>query len=222
MIIRTIDLININEAAKALKQKDFMYYNYKLYGIDNIDGYITWVDLSESSHEYINYEGFVFNARELSAFVKDISTEEEFNIVFNPDNNTCILYTINDTQLHIRNDNMLLSIVQNKINAINKERMSCEIGPGYSNFVSDMRDITNEVQDLFGLRKTDGCYYYKTIVRGNNYFMTLFYGLLPLNKSDKVFLSIYEPGINSRSFMAQFMVVKKKFKVNMILCYLKV
>ena len=35
MIIKTVDLITINEASKALKQKDFIYCDGCIYGIDN-------------------------------------------------------------------------------------------------------------------------------------------------------------------------------------------
>ena len=217
MIIKTVDLITINEASKALKQKDFIYCDGCIYGIDNIDGYITWVEITNSLHDKcINLDGLVFNARELSSFVKSINTEDEFDIRFDS-NNMCILSTINERLIITKND-YLVSTIKTKINKINKFINSC------NNIDSTVyiKEITNEIQELYSLRKTDGCFYYNTSVNNNKYFMTLFYGLLPLNKADEVSLTIYDTGWIYNDFVTHFVVDKKKFKVNVILCYLKV
>ena len=92
----------------------------------------------------------------------------------------------------------------------------------YEDCKKRQKEITNEIQELYSLRKTDGCFYYNTSVNNNKYFMTLFYGLLPLNKADKVSLTIYDTGWIYNDFVTHFVVDKKKFKVNVILCYLKV
>ena len=194
MIIKTVDLITINEASKALKQKDFIYCDGCIYGIDNINGYMTYTYILDKLHDkYNNFNGFIFNARELSAFIKSISTEEDFNIIFNIENIAKIL-SLND-ELYI--------------------------GP-MAKLATEKLEITNNIRGLYDLKKTDGCYYYKPIINNTRYFITLFYGLLPLNKADRVFLSIYDPDYLSNNFIAFFTVAKKKFEVNTILCYLKV
>ena len=54
MIIKTVDLITINEASKALKQKDFIYCDGCIYGIDNINGYMTYTYILDKLHDKYN------------------------------------------------------------------------------------------------------------------------------------------------------------------------
>ena len=211
MIIKTVDLITINEASKTLKQKDFIYCDGCIYGIDNINGYMTYTYILDKLHDkYNNFNGFIFNARELSAFVKSIGAEEDFDIIFNIENIAKIL-SLNG-ELYIKNNQFLLSMVRSK---------RIKFGP-MAKLATEKLEITNNIRGLYDLKKTDGCYYYKPIVNNIRYFITLFYGLLPLNKADRVFLSIYDPDYLSNNFIAFFTVAKKKFEVNTILCYLKV
>lgn len=212
MNIKTVDLITINEAAKALKQKKFIYNNGYLYGIDNIDGYIVYTRVADYLHiDYDDYfNGIIMDARELSAFVKTIGTEADFNIEFD-ENNLCKLSTFMNGELNIIKNDYLLSMVQSKVIKFSNIQI-----PSYNK-----GDITNEIQELYGLRKTDGCFYYKTIINNKRYIMTLFPGLLPLNKADKVSLLIYDNGI-ANNFISCFTVKKKKFEIIVILCYLKV
>ena len=76
-------------------------------------------------------------------------------------------------------------------------------------------DITNDLSQLFSMKKGDGCIRYNHLGR---YMITLFSGLLPLNKSDKVFLSIYPN--STHAFNALFRVKKKKFDVFICVAYL--
>ena len=210
MMIKTVDLITINEASKALKQKDFIYCDGCIYGIDNINGYMTYTYILDKLHDkYNNFNGFIFNARELSAFVKSIGTEEDFDIIFNIENIAKIL-SLNG-ELYIKNNRFLLSMVRSK---------RIKFGP-MAKLATEKLEITNDIRELYDLKKTEGCYYYKPVINNTHYFITLFYGLLPLNKADRVFLSIYDPDYLSNSFIAFFTVIKKKFEVNTILCYLK-
>ena len=212
IIIKTVDLVTINEASKCLKQKDFIYCDGCIYGIDNINGYITYVYVLDALHDKCNdFNGLIFNSRELSAFVKTIGTETEFNIDLNIDN-TCNLATFMDGLMVVRKDIYLLSMIKSK-----RIKLS-----SFSKLATQEQEITQDIQDLYGLKKTEGCFYYKPTINCTKYFMTLFYGLLPLNKADRVFLSIYDPDYLSNNFIAYFTVVKKKFKVKTILCYLKV
>lgn len=203
MKILTIDLVALSDAAKALKQKNFIVYKGYLFGTDNA-GYITCCNKSDNSLLF-NYDGLIFNTRDLSAFIKTIATETEFDIDFDY-NNECILKSFMDGIMTIKYDNRLLNMIINKYNSL-------------INYKDNELDITVDLIGLFDMKKTDGCFYYKPNINNKQYFMTLFPGLLPLNKADKVFLSIKDFGSHFISF---FTVEKKKYKVQVIVCYLKV
>ena len=70
------------------------------------------------------------------------------------------------------------------------------------------------------MKKADGTYYYIPTVNDTKYFITLFSGLLPLNKSDKVNLQICD--LHDNKFIAKFTVMKKKIDIYIYLAYLKV
>ena len=50
LIIPIVDLVYINDAARAFKQKNFMWYQNMLVGIDNTD-YITFINLDTSDSQ---------------------------------------------------------------------------------------------------------------------------------------------------------------------------
>ena len=102
MKILTIDLVALSDAAKALKQKNFIVYKGYLFGTDNA-GYITCCNKSDNSLLF-NYDGLIFNTRDLSAFIKTIATETEFDIDFDC-NNECILKSFMDGIMTIKYDN---------------------------------------------------------------------------------------------------------------------
>ena len=205
MQLKTIDLVAISEAAKALKQKDFIYYNGNLYGLDNIEGYLIYMDISNYiSPEFFNLNGIAFNARELSAFMKTILSEEEFDITFI--NGVCVINTMMDGILTIKYLPRFINTINNKIKVLS-----------YQSTIP--MDVTDNLLPLFSMKKTDGCFYYKPLINNQKLFITLFPGLLPLNKSDKILLSV---ALFDISFIAYFTVIKKKFKVNIVVYYLKV
>lgn len=213
MILKTVDLITIGEASKALKQKNFIYYNGYLYGLDNIDGYLVYVWILDDLHDKCNeFNGMIFNAREISAFIKAITTETEFNIVYDI-NGKCIL----SSNITDKDGNIINMTIANGCSFI--QMINTKISQLSPYIKSDNIDITADLQQLFSMKKTEGCFYYKPNIFGENLFITLFPGLLPLNKSDKVLLSL----INfTNKFISFFTVVKKKFKVTVVVCYLKV
>ena len=115
MKILTIDLVALSDAAKALKQKNFIVYKDYLFGTDNA-GYITCCNKSDNSLLF-NYDGLIFNTRDLSAFIKTIATETEFDIDFDY-NNECILKSFMDGIMTIKYDNRLLNMIINKYNSL--------------------------------------------------------------------------------------------------------
>ena len=207
--ITTMEVLHLNEAAKALKQKEFQIYDNIIIGTDNINNYVCYVRLSD---EFINNDisGFIINQRELSAFVKSITIETEFELTYDILDNKYYIYS-NSSKLSFSNNTeyRTIHLIEQQIIKANSIDKSV---PYYSE-----TDVTFELTDLFSLKKDDGCFYYN--FRGI-YFITLFNGLLPLNKSDKVYITIFPN--NRESFIARFRVKKKKFTVNIYLAYLYV
>jgi hypothetical protein len=69
LILTTSELVYINEAAKALKQKEFILIDNAMIGLDNIQSIVTYVLLDNNF--FINHlNGVIINQRALSAFVK--------------------------------------------------------------------------------------------------------------------------------------------------------
>lgn len=205
MLIKTIDLICISEGAKALKQKTVLFKNNMLYGLDNINGYLIYTSLVGKLQDDFSYDsGIIINQRELSAFIKSILSESEFNI---NDYGDTILETSLGEQLHVTRNIRLSNMVDYKVGEI--------LSLSYGN----EQEITNNILDLFSMKKGDGTMYYVHQCNNSKYFMTLFSGLLPLNKADKVFIRIFD---NGNSFISNFIVRKKKFELFIYVVYLKV
>lgn len=224
--IKLSELIYLNEAAKALKQKDIMIKGWTLIGIDNIENYVTCVTLDsnlwESSlvlHEYI------FSARELSAFLKTVTTENEFEIIQAVLSNTIV---ISNTMAFVNfiKDKKYIYIADKKCEYITDlSPMKSSLIPSTAIINGNIRqmnylcepeetEITYDLAKLFSIRKQDGCIYYR---HKNKYFITLFSGILPLNKGDRIYLTIYD---HCTTFVAKFRIVKKRFIVNIYLRYL--
>ena len=195
LIIKTTELLHLNEAAKALKQKNFIIIinnnNTIIAGIDNVNACIKFVELQTNLFYNTALNNIIINARELSAFVKTITIESEFEIKQK-----------NDTNLYISSMNAELSFIINRYINLNKTYDIINYCNTNTPTISE-ENVTDKLTDLFSIHKDDGCIYYKHY---NKYYMTLFYGLLPINKSDKILLSIYN---NSNiSFIARFKVIK--------------
>lgn len=205
MILTTAELVYINEAAKALKQKDFMIIGNIMIGLDNIQNILSYISLD--SNFITNYiEGAIINARALSAFIKSLSLESDFK--FDYDN--CIIRTISGGELCISFDNRLLDLVKNKyaygmnIDKTNKIAIS----------ENQIDDIAKHIQTM---NKADG----GSGVNYNGYYMVLFPSILPMNKSDKMYVTIFDFGIGYNTFIAKFRINKKKFDIITYIHYIK-
>lgn len=203
MKISTTELIYLNEAAKALKQREFVIINNSIVGLDNVDSYLVFINLDTNIFYNPDLNGLVFNMRELSAFVKTISIESEFEI-----NQAISQYCIVTMVDKLIINNVSLGIYNHIL-----EKINFALSP--KTIMSPKQLINEEIQNVFALRKDDGCIYYK---HNNKYMMTLFSGILPVNKGDKVYLTILPNNITS--FISKFEIVKKKFIVNIYIAYL--
>ena len=67
--IKTIDLLAINEYAKAIKQNNVIIIGNIMIGLDYINTYITYIDNIVLSDDYTN---MIFIKKDLSKFVKSI------------------------------------------------------------------------------------------------------------------------------------------------------
>ena len=205
--ISTELLLNINEAAKALKQKQFSIFNCNvLVGLDNIDvcfKYTTMTSVMDDESQIL--ENTIFNLRELSNFVKNITIETEFDII---DNNNKYIIKVSNIEMEMYKLNF--NIMNRFINL-----SSCIQNLKHE---TSLECINDNISKLFEMRKDDGCLYY---IHKNIYYITLFPGLLPLNKSDTVYLEIYSD-VNTNSFIAHFIVKKKKYSIDIFIRYLKV
>ena len=91
IIIKTIELIHIGEAAKALKQKEFQIFNQFIIGIDDsVTMKYVQLDSNIFRNDY-RFDNFIINTRELSAFINSITLESEFLLEYHEDSG----YTIN-------------------------------------------------------------------------------------------------------------------------------
>lgn len=205
--VKTVDLIYLNEAAKALKQNIFQYLKDGniIIGCDNIDSYTIFTKLDENLFYNPEMDGFIINSRELSAFIKTISLETDFELEIN-DNTSFIIHSMTGTLVfHVGNINLVYPKIKN-IDIISNLPIMC-----------NEEQVNEALAEVFALRKGDGAIYYK---HHGKYFMTLFSGLFNVSKTDKVFLTLFDYSIiNPYVFIAKFTIHKKKFAVNVFIGY---
>lgn len=207
------DLIHINNAARAFKQANVIWLQDKLFGLDNYNNYITICVLDRSELSILPLKGLMFNQRELAKFMKNISTESEF---FIDDSNQIMNKTLLTTSL----TNDTLSVTQSmELNMIVTNNWSKVVSIENRIADNDLRqqDVTNELEKLFKMSKSTGAFIYK---HDKDHMLTLFSGIIPLNKADKVYLTLLDNPDNT--FLARFRVSKKKFDVYAYLMYLKI
>lgn len=206
MKITTAELVYINEACKALKQKFCVYIKNVIIGMDDPTGYITFVMLDTNIIQNYCDTGIQFNSSELSKFIKSISIENEFDI---NDNGSSLLSTYNETLAIYKNQTMINYMWG---------RYLCTTSIDNKVLVPE-EDVSKDLEQLFTMHKPDGGYNH--IYHG--YFMTLFAGLLPLNKSDKIREAILKyPNTFQDLFISRFTVIKKKFTVYVYCAFRKI
>lgn len=205
MKLTIAELVYLNDAAKNLKQKDFILINNIMIGIDNIQNILTYIVLDNNF--FINYlPGAIINQRSLSAFIKGLTIESEFNIEF--DNNISTIKTNSGVELLLHLDPYIYN------EACNKYKQSVNIS-SYNSIINDIeaKDIALKIQSM---SKSDG----GIGLDFNGYYITIFPSILPLNKSDKLYITIYDE--LSNIFTTLFRIHKKKFDIMTYVSYLKI
>ena len=202
------DLMQINEAAKALKCRNFMWKQNKIISIDSMD-YILYSELNTDKLLTYPIKGIVMNQRELSKIMKSITTESYFDISDELLSNTTIVNTINDSMAFKIDSSIDASVDRN----LNISYQMDELMIGNNNI-----DITDRLGALFKLNRASGSINFQY---DNEHMLTLFVGILPLAKSDKILINLHDYP-NSNIFCVRFTVIKKLFKVYAYLKYIKV
>ena len=202
------DLMQINEAAKALKCRNFMWKQNKIISIDSMD-YILYSELNTDKLLTYPTKGIVMNQRELSKIMKSITTESYFDISDELLSNTTVVNTINDSMAFKIDSSIDASVDRN----LNISYQMDELMIGNNNI-----DITDRLGALFKLNRASGSINFQY---DNEHILTLFVGILPLAKSDKILINLHDYP-NSNIFCVRFTVIKKLFKVYAYLKYIKV
>ena len=205
MKLTTSELVYINEAAKALKQKDFILIDNAMIGLDNIQNIFTYVLLD--TNFITNYHnGIIINQRALSAFIKTLSIESDFE--FDSINN--IIRTISGGELILGYNLSLAGLACDKFRNITLLDNTIQTVI----IESEVPDITSQIQTMSSSDGAVGINY-------NGYYMTLFPSFLPTAKSDKIYIKILQPHI-LHTFIAKFRIKKKKFDVITYVNFIKV
>lgn len=194
------DLVYINEAAKALKQSQIIYISNYIVGLSDIKTCLSRVELSPEHLSQIQLIGFIFNQKELSAFIKAVTTESEIeinellqhNMVYSTYGAVSLTIEINYNVTHMVNT--MIDRFKNMQN--------------YMSIETD--ESSNLIDTLSSMIKTSGAYYYKYM---NKYFMTLIKSSIPVAKKDSIYIRVYDPNDSSHIFYAQFRIKKPKFNV---------
>ena len=209
MQVKISDLIYINDAARALKKSNVMWIKNKLICIDNLN-YIIFCSLDPDKLSVLPNRGIIFNQRELSKFMKAVSIESQFDIEDSEFNQTTVLST------SLSNETLIIK-VSNKLDKMILDKLYTAINIDMNMMHNNEIDVSKELSQLYGLTKTAGSILYK---HDCFHTMTLFNGILPLNKADLIFLTLYDNPDNT--FIARFRIQKKNFNIYSYMAYLKV
>lgn len=206
MKLTTSELVYINEAAKALKQKDFILIDNAMIGLDNIQNMVTYILLDTNFINNYN-NGIIINQRALSAFIKTLSIESDFT--FDSMDNT--IRTISGGELTIIYNLPIAELACNKF----KYAISLDSDIKTAISESEIPDVMIQIQ---GMKSADGY----VGINYNGYYMTLFPSFLPTNKTDKMYVTILQSYTQFHTFVAKFRIKKKKFDVITYINYLKI
>lgn len=194
----TLQFREIIEIAKLLKSDIIYIIGNTIYGTDSNFTYLKQMTFENTLGINICYEQKLMND-----FIKLCTN------TITLENNSLMS---NIEVLHINNQNHIRNIVEldNKINQIvlnNHNSMN----------VDNARD-NEEFENAISLKTAQGIGLYRV---SEEYILSIFKGLLPINKKDKTSLSIYDVDYNR--FLTRFVISKPKNKVIIVnVMYLKI
>ena len=207
LIIPIVDLVYINDAARAFKQKNFMWYQNMLVGIDNTD-YITFINLDTSKFStWITQNCPMFNQRDISKLMKTITAEQYFEV--DDSKYLSMIHTVNETATVQFNKRLELQI---------KHNLNTSLGIDSIMIATPEEDYTSKLEMLYKMNSTAGAVQYHI---DDTHSITVFGNLLPLNKADKIYATIQDDPNNNMIFYVRYRVHKKAYDVYTYVKYLK-
>lgn len=207
MQVSYLDLYYINESIKSMKQRNIAWIGLSLIGVDSYQ-FIVYKQLDSSQLSACPNRALVINQKELAAFLKVIPTGTVFNLDVD---NLAGIATMSyfDAKLNIQYGT---SIDRSVAAHMSKKQELSNLSDMYQCI-----DVTDRLQRMFKLTMTAGTIQFHY---DDNHFLTLFAGILPLLKGDKIFITIMDCSDNT--FYTKFRVDKKKTTpVEIYLRYLK-
>lgn len=199
-----IDCVRLYDIMKATKCDRFHIYKNMIIGTENVTTSLCQIICDTKIDGYITDDGRAVDSyeidKEVLKLISEKSQENLNNDKFNPEAYIA-KYAIRGyrlTELEILYANMANDL-QNR-------------------FVPDCRidDLKSnaEFMSIMALKSGDG----QSLFRANDrYILTIFTGLVPINKSDKASLELYD--IDGYSFIAKFIINKGKFTINKYVRY---
>ncbi len=191
MLITMDELIELSEYSKALKCDIIRVRDKTMYGTDNNFVHLRVIksDLNNKFPDMIFYSRDLFEFMKLLQFTPDIS-----------DINMSKFITI-----HYEYTNMF----ENLIKTVSHHTFRI------ISFYNDDLKSDDNFNTINAMKAGDGIGLLKLSER---YILTLYNGLLPINKSDKVEVCIRD--IDDYRYLANFTIVKKKFSIDIYFMYL--
>lgn len=205
--VSTSFLIHLDEAARALKNKDFQIIGNRIIGLNNNDLSVSYTVISSDYYNPV-LQGVIIATRDLSKFVKSIMLESEFEIK--------TTFTNGKWRLHSSTETLdIFYPITPYYTTQGIERLYTSDSVRMRPILSERTLINPNIKSFFDLKKDDGFIKYN---HDNKFLITIFQGLLNVTKSDNIYLTIHQ--YDNVSFIAHFEVIKKKFTIHVFSRYL--
>ena len=195
-IINITILQDLLKVSKELKSEYVYITGNSIYGVDVSFIYLKYMEFENQYNMNI-----CFSVSKMTKFLKEVCLNE-IKLV-NPN----LLYSSFDNTLEINNISLINKIESMIININNLKT----------------NEITIDCQNIRGIPQFEYILESKSadgtgIFTYDKYVMTLFKNLIPLKKSDEVFLTIHD--IDSKMFLSNFTVQRRKLKIEVYIMYL--
>ena len=211
--ISITDLAFITNASKVLKARNFMWFRDCIFSIDNFDcityGVLNKGDWSASAFPTTN--GLIMNQRELAKFTKSITTESSFAIDDDQRIKSNLITTISESMTVSTN-----IYIQNKV--FEGMTKTAQVDAIMMQVAAQELDVSTAFADLYGMTKTAGA---KKFQYDRDHALTMFGGILPLDKSAKLYLTIAD-NPNNNTFYARFRINKKIAEIYVYMQFIKI
>ncbi len=182
------------EYSKALKCDIIRVRNKTIYGTDNNFIHLRVIK-SKFNHEFPD---MIFYLKDFTEFIKQMTDYIELAIDIPIDISNFLTIHYEYTDLF---DNLIKSVEHHVFHLI-------------SLYNEDLKS-NDDFNKINSMKAGDGIGLLKLSER---YILTLYNGLLPINKSDKVEVNIRD--IDNYRYLANFTIIKKKFSIDIYFMYL--